>query len=776
MRRHPLKQVSRAIALLAALSSTGLALAAGISPDHQEFGATLYVPYRAEATAIAEARTFTLNFEYPQVERSQTVSWRLELLDPAGAVVQRWHGVETLVKGEITVKVDWAGREPGLADVDGIYQVRLTASSVDATELPSTGVVADFVENNLATPGAEVIEQVWDMQIGNVAPAQMPAFRALPTAATRAAEAAAAAAASGKGRATALAAPAALGLPYTVYLGNLHSQSGHSDGGGTIGNCTGEQNPQSHMDQGPTQAYQYAMNRGLDILVTSEHNHMFDGSTGTNTAQTPAFSKGLYATGLTLAANFNVVNPNFLAVYGMEWGTISTGGHMNIFNSPGLYGWEYNAKNELLADTFTEKGQYTALYTVMAQQNAIGQFNHPNSSDYQSFAYTADGEKVMTLCEVTNSSAFSNVIDETGTNNSGYESACKKALEAGFKVAFSTDQDNHCANWGASAPNRTGVLIPNGTPLSLAAYIEALRARRVFATTDKTSQVVMTANGHLMGESFTNSGPLSLQVNYAGGPGKAVSTVQIWEGVPKRGGTVTLMSTQAVTNITPAIGEHFYYAKLTQTDGKILWAAPVWVSQVADTIAPTVTASVTGSSGTIKLAATATDNVGVTHVDFYVDGSLKGSSSTSPYSLSLDSKQLSNGAHTLSATALDAAGNAGSSGNVGFNVSNVTDVSASIGVVSSGLVYNRVTQLYTGTVTLTNNSASTLNAPLQLKLVGLPAGVSLQNASGTNAGAPYISLGGASLAPGASLSVPLSISNPAKVSVAYTVQLFSGSF
>jgi len=777
MPRHLLKDISRAIALLALTVGAGSsALAASISPDHQEFGATLYVPYRAEASAIAEGRTFTLNFEYPQVDKTQTVSWRLELLDPAGAVLQRWHGVETLVKGEITVKVDWAGREPGLADVDGIYHVRLTASSVEATELPSIGVVADFVENQLSADNAEVIEQTWDMQVGNVAPVQMPAFRALPTAATRAAEAAAAAAAPAtKGRVSALAAPAPLGLPYTVYLGNLHSQSGHTDGGGTIGNCTGEQTPQSHMDQGPTQAYQYAMNRGLDILVTSEHNHMFDGSTGTNTAQTPAFSKGLYATGLSLAASFNVVNPNFLAIYGMEWGTISTGGHMNIFNSPGLYGWEYNAKGELLADTFTDKGQYTALYTVMAQQGAIGQFNHPNSSDYQSFAYTEDGGNVMMLCEMTNSNAFSNVIDESGTTNSGYEGACKKALEAGFKVAFSSDQDNHCANWGASAPNRTGLLIPNGTPLSLAAFIEAVKARRVFATTDKTSQLVMTANSHLMGESFTNAGPLSLLVNYAGGPGKAVSTVQIWEGVPKRNGTVTLMSTQPVTNFTPAIGEHFYYAKVTQTDGKILWSAPVWVSQVADTIAPTVTASVTGSSGTIKLAATATDNVGVTRVDFYVDGAVKGSSSTSPYSLSIDSKQLSNGGHTMSATALDAAGNAGSSGNVGFNVSNVTDVSTSVGVVSSGLVYNRVTQLYSGTITLTNTSTSTLNAPLQLKLIGLPAGVTLQNATGTNAGAPYISLAGAGLAPGASITVPLSISNPAKASVTYTVQLLSGS-
>ncbi|HEY4082457.1 MAG TPA: CehA/McbA family metallohydrolase [Burkholderiaceae bacterium] len=791
MRSHPLKlkKLSRAIALLAALSSSGLALAATISPDHQEFGATLYVPYQADASAIAQARTFTLNFEYPQVEKTQTVSWRVELLDSAGVVLKHWYGVETLVKGDITVKVDWAGREPGVADVDGIYQVRLTASSVDATDVPNIGVVSDYVENSLNAVGADVVEQTWDMQVGYVAPVQMPTFSALPTGAARAAAAAAAtssatsAATSGgvsapalKTRVAALAVTAPAGLPYTVYLGNLHSQSGHSDGGGTIGSCTGEQVPQSHMDQGPTQAYQYAMNRGLDILVTSEHNHMFDGSTGTNTAQTPSFSKGLYATGLALAANFNVVNPNFLAIYGMEWGTISTGGHMNIFNSPGLYGWEYNAKNELLADTFTDKGQYTALYTVMAQQGAIGQFNHPNTSDYQSFAYTEDGNKVMTLCEVVNSSAFSNVTDETGTTNSGYESACKKALLAGFHVAFSSDQDNHCANWGASAPNRTGVLIPNGTPLSLAAYLEALKARRVFATTDKTAQLVMTANGHLMGETFVNAGPLTLQTNYASSTGKKVSSVEILQGVPKGPDPVGHLSSTAVTTFTPALGEHFYYAKVTQSDGKILWSAPVWVSQVSDATAPTVTASATVSSGTVKLAATATDDVGVTRVDFYVDGSLKGNSITAPYSLSIASTSLSNGNHTMSATALDAAGNAGNSGDVGFSVSNVTDVTSSVRVTSTGLLLNRATQLFNSTITLTNTSASTLNAPLQLEFVGLPAGVSLQNASGTNAGAPYITLGSASLAPGASIAVPVSISNPAKVNLGFTVQIFSGSF
>jgi hypothetical protein len=49
---------------------------------------------------------------------------------------------------------------------------------------------------------------------------------------------------------------------------------------------------------------------------------------------------------------------------------------------------------------------------------------------------------------------------------------------------------------------------------------------------------VLTANGHIMGERFTNSGPLNLVANFASSGGKTASTVVIYEGVPGRNGTV----------------------------------------------------------------------------------------------------------------------------------------------------------------------------------------------------------------------------------------------
>ena len=91
-----------------------------------------------------------------------------------------------------------------------------------------------------------------------------------------------------------------------------------------------------------------------------------------------------------------------------------------------------------------------------------------------------------------------------------------------------------------------------------------------------------------------------------------------------------------------------------------------------DTTAPTVSASETGTSGTITLAATASDNVGVTKVELLVDGVLKATLTAAPYTTTLDSTTLANGSHSLVAKAYDAAGNVGTSTAVTFSITNGT--------------------------------------------------------------------------------------------------------
>lgn len=96
---------------------------------------------------------------------------------------------------------------------------------------------------------------------------------------------------------------------------------------------------------------------------------------------------------------------------------------------------------------------------------------------------------------------------------------------------------------------------------------------------DKNAQLILTANGHLMGERFANKEKLRLQVLYAHQNRRRPAAINVFQGVPGRNGTVTLLGHKAATTITPTAGEHFYYARVTQHDGKLLWSAPIWVTQ-----------------------------------------------------------------------------------------------------------------------------------------------------------------------------------------------------
>jgi YVTN family beta-propeller protein len=94
-----------------------------------------------------------------------------------------------------------------------------------------------------------------------------------------------------------------------------------------------------------------------------------------------------------------------------------------------------------------------------------------------------------------------------------------------------------------------------------------------------------------------------------------------------------------------------------------------------DTTAPTV--SLTGPangatvSGAVAVTATASDSVGVTAVQFKLDGANLGTQDTvAPYSLSWDTTAVSNGPHTLTAVARDAAGNTRTSASLTVTVNN----------------------------------------------------------------------------------------------------------
>ena len=97
----------------------------------------------------------------------------------------------------------------------------------------------------------------------------------------------------------------------------------------------------------------------------------------------------------------------------------------------------------------------------------------------------------------------------------------------------------------------------------------------------------------------------------------------------------------------------------------------------ADTTAPatslTAPAASTTLSGTTTLTATASDNVGVTKVEFWEGATKLGEDITSPYSYDWDTTTATNGAVSLTAKAFDAAGNSTVSASVSATVFNTAN-------------------------------------------------------------------------------------------------------
>lgn len=145
-------------------------------------------------------------------------------------------------------------------------------------------------------------------------------------------------------------------------------------------------------------------------------------------------------------------------------------------------------------------------------------------------------------------------------------------------------------------------------------------------------------------------------------------------------------NTTSVTN-----GSYTLTARAYDAAGNVGQSPAITITvnnQAGDATPPTVAIIEPGNSwimdGTITYSASATDNVGVTKLEFYVDGTLKATYAASSYLYRWDTTQVANGSHTLTVKAYDAAGNVGQSSAVTITVNNpVADATPPTVAISS---------------------------------------------------------------------------------------------
>ncbi|MGH3371702.1 MAG: fibronectin type III domain-containing protein, partial [Nocardioidaceae bacterium] len=236
-------------------------------------------------------------------------------------------------------------------------------------------------------------------------------------------------------------------------------------------------------------------------------------------------------------------------------------------------------------------------------------------------------------------------------------------------------------------------------------------------TTARAGMVAPTQPDLLRSPQATQSTGIEVAWSASTAPG-GVAGYHVYRN-SRRWATVTDPSfVDPMTDLYPGAGYQFFVVAFDHA-GNLSPATP-FVQTVAprlgssDTSAPTGTALASPGpgdtvSGTVTLSAAPADDVGVTTVEFYVDGTYAGQDSSSPFTLGWNTMSTFDGTHTLYARAYDAAGNYGTASVTSVRVANdVTPPSVPTGLTATAPSSSQVALSWTAAADDTAMAAYTV--------------------------------------------------------------------
>lgn len=167
---------------------------------------------------------------------------------------------------------------------------------------------------------------------------------------------------------------------------------------------------------------------------------------------------------------------------------------------------------------------------------------------------------------------------EIGSGTARFEGAFLRALGRGQIVAPTNNSADTTACWGASNPRRTGLVAP---ALSRADLLEALRARRTFATEDSNLALALREEGGAwMGEVIPATSWLTFTVSTHDAEAGPL-TMTLYDRALPLTQTVVGGVSGAWQVGTPGAAGHYYFVKGVQGDGDLAYSAPIWLEGTA---------------------------------------------------------------------------------------------------------------------------------------------------------------------------------------------------
>lgn len=320
----------------------------------------------------------------------------------------------------------------------------------------------------------------------------------------------------------------------------------------------------------PAEHFRLAKKHGYDFYATTDHSQ-----------EAGLHQAGPGGTGWVVSKQdaAQATDANFVAIAGFEYsennGPGATG-HINVYNTSGIL----NALVTGIDIPYFYKWLETAEPNIKGAP-IVGSFNHPGAQQYDDWAHRDPKvTDIITMLEVINS------------NNKIHYEAFVNALDKGWKVAPVCGNDNHGTQGIAQQTSRTFILAANKTPLAM---LEAMKARRTYASLDNNIQCRYTVNGMSMGSTLVRPGVFKFDIAISdpdtGNPKDKITKIDI----VKDGGVIVQeytpgpdYSVRWTPTITDSTSKYFFVRVWNAGGGDapgadpakpVAWLAPVWTGR-----------------------------------------------------------------------------------------------------------------------------------------------------------------------------------------------------
>ncbi len=357
---------------------------------------------------------------------------------------------------------------------------------------------------------------------------------------------------------------------YQHYFGQLHSHTTYSDGSGTLASAL------EYIKNLPESA-------NVDFVAFTDHSNYFDEKNNANPegalydmSLATADSQATWNEYVSTMREFNANQTEVIAIPGFEMTWSGGPGHMNTFNTPGIV--SRNNSNLNKKDNDEGMRAYYALLSQTEGVDSISQFNHPGKTfgTFTDFSYWDPIiDSRIQLVEVGNG--------EGQIGAGGYFPSYAyytMALDKGWHVSPTNNQDNHKGKWGNANDARDVIITDDFSEDGLYA---AMRMNRMYSTEDKNLVINYTVNGELLGARLPN-GTEELNINVSVYDPDNTDTIKKVEVIVNSGIVVHTWSDPADLavgsfDITLPAEYSYYYIRVTEDDGDLAVTSPVWVGE-----------------------------------------------------------------------------------------------------------------------------------------------------------------------------------------------------